>query len=622
MKKTLLVLVMVLAYSPLVFADWSGLADDQLISYFPGTTGDYGCYSIRIIAAPNGALYSAWAQGKTLRPYEINFSKSTDNGRTWNGSLSDRRISASDSESVLSYSGRAIGLAVGGNGNIYIVWPESLTNVGCEIMFLKSTDGGETWINSDVDYPISFQGGLRPFAPKIAVDNNYNIHVIWQQSGGATSEIYYGFSSDNGDTWTSLDADRIISFPDGNSAQSPEIAIDNSDNIYVVWQEKAYSDSNLTVHFGRKPAAESQFSSETADIPISLQHAGSDLDPSIAITPNGSIHVVWEARNSGEGGIYYSRSIDGGATWSGLSEERFVDFNAFDDSSCTDPAIVTTSQGNLAVCYTNWSADTDDDFIRPRVSISTDNGDTWSGNISAEVISRWDSSDDRPGYTPNICVSAGDTLHVIWREDCNDIGGSSGYYEVMYSRGDVLAIATPNPGTISGIVHETDGTTPIADVIVETFDDVNTLVAVDTTNGAGTYQASVAPGTYREHFSKPDYSDVDLLGITVASDSTTNVAVTMTPASGCQYIPGDINGNGFANGIDVTFGVTFFKGGNAPPDTCFDCPSAGQTLLAAGDVNGNCSFNGIDITYYVAYLKAIQPSLQWCEDCPPAARRR
>jgi hypothetical protein len=82
----------------------------------------------------------------------------------------------------------------------------------------------------------------------------------------------------------------------------------------------------------------------------------------------------------------------------------------------------------------------------------------------------------------------------------------------------------------------------------------------------------------------------------------------------CQYVIGDINNNGAANGIDVTYGVSYLKGGNAPPVSC-DCPPHGM-LYVAGDVNGNCSFNGIDITYYVSYLKG-GPTLIPCVDCPP-----
>jgi hypothetical protein len=86
----------------------------------------------------------------------------------------------------------------------------------------------------------------------------------------------------------------------------------------------------------------------------------------------------------------------------------------------------------------------------------------------------------------------------------------------------------------------------------------------------------------------------------------------------CAYVVGDINGNGAANGIDVTYGVSYFKGGDPPPIICLDCPGPGQTMYAGGDVNGNCTFNGIDITFYVGYLKGSQPALLFCSDCPPA----
>jgi hypothetical protein len=87
---------------------------------------------------------------------------------------------------------------------------------------------------------------------------------------------------------------------------------------------------------------------------------------------------------------------------------------------------------------------------------------------------------------------------------------------------------------------------------------------------------------------------------------------------GCAYVPGDINGNGSANGIDVTFGVSFFKGGSLPPIDC-NPPCAAQTdpFYAAGDVNGNCTFNGIDITFFVSYLKGGRPALLFCPNCPP-----
>ena len=82
----------------------------------------------------------------------------------------------------------------------------------------------------------------------------------------------------------------------------------------------------------------------------------------------------------------------------------------------------------------------------------------------------------------------------------------------------------------------------------------------------------------------------------------------------CTYVPGDINNSGRANGIDVTYGVYFFKGGSAPPIAC-DCFPHGS-MYVAGDVNGNCVFNGIDLVYYVWALWGIYP-IRYCPDCPP-----
>jgi len=89
----------------------------------------------------------------------------------------------------------------------------------------------------------------------------------------------------------------------------------------------------------------------------------------------------------------------------------------------------------------------------------------------------------------------------------------------------------------------------------------------------------------------------------------------------CQYAPGDINDNGEANGVDVTYGVNYFKGFGPPPGVaCADCPNVGESLFGAGDVNSNCQFNGVDITYYVNYLKGVGPALGFCANCPPTSQ--
>ncbi len=86
-------------------------------------------------------------------------------------------------------------------------------------------------------------------------------------------------------------------------------------------------------------------------------------------------------------------------------------------------------------------------------------------------------------------------------------------------------------------------------------------------------------------------------------------------AGGCQYAVGDVNGSGGFNGLDVTYGVSYLKGGNPPTYECECVP--GNTWFVTGDINGSCTYNGLDITYGVSYLKGGS-GLTPCADCPPA----
>jgi hypothetical protein len=97
--------------------------------------------------------------------------------------------------------------------------------------------------------------------------------------------------------------------------------------------------------------------------------------------------------------------------------------------------------------------------------------------------------------------------------------------------------------------------------------------------------------------------------------SLVTMVLAISIASGlCPYVPGDINHNGIANGIDVVYAVNFFKGGPPPPIRCDMCPQPAP-FYAAGDVNGDCVFNGIDIVFYVHH--PLDVPLRYCPSCSP-----
>lgn len=85
--------------------------------------------------------------------------------------------------------------------------------------------------------------------------------------------------------------------------------------------------------------------------------------------------------------------------------------------------------------------------------------------------------------------------------------------------------------------------------------------------------------------------------------------------SGCDYVAGDVNDSGVANGLDVVYLVAYFKGGDEPPLSCL-CGTHGDLFVAA-DANGSCDVNGLDVTYMINYYKGGLVMVP-CPDCPPA----
>ncbi|UCC80273.1 MAG: hypothetical protein JSW64_02625 [Candidatus Zixiibacteriota bacterium] len=88
--------------------------------------------------------------------------------------------------------------------------------------------------------------------------------------------------------------------------------------------------------------------------------------------------------------------------------------------------------------------------------------------------------------------------------------------------------------------------------------------------------------------------------------------------AGCDYTVGDVNGSDSYNGLDITYGVNYFKGGPDPMCPYGSCPIPPcDVFYYCGDVNASCSYNGLDITYGVNYFKGGPGPLP-CGDCPPS----
>jgi BNR repeat-like domain len=122
--------------------------------------------------------------------------------------------------------------------------------------------------------------------------------------------------------------------------------------------------------------------------------------PAIALDPSGTIHVVYEDATPGNAEIYYTRSKDGGVTW---STPRRLTWTLGDSYWAT---IATDSSGGIHVAWEDFTPEHNAIYYKK----STDGGRTWT-------TSRCLTSTLGNSYNSAIAVDSSDYLHLVWNDD-------------------------------------------------------------------------------------------------------------------------------------------------------------------------------------------------------------
>jgi hypothetical protein len=289
-----------------------------------------------------------------------------------------------------------------------------------DIVYVNSNDAGQTWNNRQIlspGDPIDVQD------PDIAVNGSNNIHVVWCDSRGiSTFEIIYCNSTDGGITWSDS---KMISMDDGQWSESPQIGVSNS-NIHVIWVDARHgpdsSPPNTEIYYVRSTDGGITWDDGLGNVGQErrLTNAPYASAP-VGIVVNGNaIHVLWSDGRNGisKGDVYYKRSLDNGATW----EDGLGNINQ-------DRRITTNSTDHIAssiavsgsTIHTAWT-----DAIGSNYYIyyrnSTDNGATW-GTIKLLV-------GPFPGTTFKPRLAAyNNTVHIVWMDMRDDGSTREIYYK-------------------------------------------------------------------------------------------------------------------------------------------------------------------------------------------------
>ena len=330
-----------------------------------------------------GNIYMAW-EDDTANNSNILFSRSTDGGVTFLQTPAAKQVSNS-----LGCSFSPV-MAVDAGANINIVWEDSpdCSFGTSNIFFSRSTDGGMTF-SAPTNLSATMNTALYS-VPQIAVDTAGNINVVWESDSGNLA-IWFSGSSDGGNTFS---APKMVS-TNPSGSMGPQIAVDKSGNINVVWEDDIASHSDIS--FSRSTDNGTTFSP-----PVNLSNPlgnciANSNSPRIGVDLGADINVVWSNDCGGNFDIFLSRSADSGATFT--SPKNLSGTPAPSGS----PQLAVDASGNINVVWEE-SNPADIFFVR-----SSDGGVTFS---SAQNLSHNAGSSSNAWLT----VDAGANINVAWED--------------------------------------------------------------------------------------------------------------------------------------------------------------------------------------------------------------
>jgi hypothetical protein len=265
---------------------------------------------------PNGGVDIVWGQTAAY------FTRTTDGGNSFATTM--------PALSTLPMASVSPRLAISAAGTVYVVWE----NAGScpTITFARSTDNGAHFTNYPVDDTLTVSGVQQTgctYDVQIALGASNTIHLLWANDHSNTSSIrdlITTYQTDSGSSFAGFDPARHLGFQNLSSTASyvPEMAIDGSGNIDVVWMgEVSNSDSAQLVYFTRSQNSSTQPAGQIFSNPQPLtsppaSNSSATGFPQIAVESSGAmgaIDVIWQQASatnaSGAFDIVLAHSTDG-----------------------------------------------------------------------------------------------------------------------------------------------------------------------------------------------------------------------------------------------------------------------------------------------------------------------
>jgi hypothetical protein len=241
--------------------------------------------------------------------------------------------------------------------------------------------------------------------PTIATDTAGNVHVMWSQTMSKEDPTLFGgdtlfYARWDGEVW-SWPVDVLVS-PRGPAAAFPDLAVTPDGTLHAVWNARGASSELMYSH---APACCADHPRNWSP-PVSLGMSCLQTT-ALAADDRGRLHVAFASSETGN--IVYRRSDDGGATWPVWID--IVGEMQQDDEFAIYPRLAVDGRGRV---HAVWTVDPWPGRL-VMYARSDDGGDNWS---EPQVIdSVYYGHYAGPGWGPTLIdveTSGEDEVHLIW----------------------------------------------------------------------------------------------------------------------------------------------------------------------------------------------------------------
>lgn len=250
-------------------------------------------------------------------------------------------------------------------------------------------------------------------SPVLIADATNRLHAFWTQPiseaevpfGPQTTAIQYS-QWDQG-RWSRPEG--VLKSPVGKSDQ-PAAVEDGAGRLLAVWSGGNFGE----IFFSLAATANAPLPSEWITPKQLSANETAASDPAIAVDAEGTIYVVYTIPSGDGRGIYLTKSLDNGDTW---SEPSLVfDAVAAGWEMVAEPRLAVMGSGQLYMLWLNRPLPSSIGVDSLYYANSTDGGSIWS---EAQLISS-DTQAVAPILWHEIISSAGGILHHVWQEWSNE----------------------------------------------------------------------------------------------------------------------------------------------------------------------------------------------------------